>query len=392
MNFVEKSNINFENAIGEIDERQRFMGRDLDLESLMKSQIEYAVDFFKARAGTIFIRDGYKLNFGYVVNRDVPQDRSDFMYSNALPIDNNSIAGRVANEDKSLLLRDAYDVDYFNKSFDEKSGFRTESVLAVPIRSRVGNNIGVLMLINKTLDGKVVEFNNTDKNLAQYLAYHYIGRDIGDGISNRSSADIILSMANQFDKKETAAHTQRVGEFSKVLYIEYARLNKISQEEATKMTDLLRLGAPLHDVGKINIPYEILKLDRKLSTEEFEKIMPHTSLGEQFLRTNISQKYPWSNVSAQIAGSHHEKWDGRGYPQKLRGEEIPLGGRIVAVADVYDALRSARSYKPGWSHDEAMREIVKGSGVHFDPKLVHAFQNIHNIFNKISERYSDSIK
>ncbi len=151
-----------------------------------------------------------------------------------------------------------------------------------------------------------------------------------------------------------------------------------------KFVSDIELFAPLHDIGKVGIPDNILLAPRKLSVEEFEIIKTHTSLGHRILRDR-----PTLEMAADIACHHHERFDGFGYPAGLRGEDIPLSARIVAVADVYDALRSVRPYKDAWSHDDAVATIIQDSGAHFDPRIVSTFTEIEGIFNDIFENYKD---
>ena len=127
-------------------------------------------------------------------------------------------------------------------------------------------------------------------------------------------------------------------------------------------------GALLHDIGKLGIPEHILAKPGKLTDDEMANIREHPALGSKIL---APVHFPWPVLPA--VRSHHEKWDGSGYPDRLRGEEIPLAGRVMAVADVYDALTSERSYREGWSHEDACAHIQAGVGTHFDPTVVEAF-------------------
>jgi HD-GYP domain-containing protein (c-di-GMP phosphodiesterase class II) len=144
----------------------------------------------------------------------------------------------------------------------------------------------------------------------------------------------------------------------------------------------------MHDVGKIYVEKEILTKPGKLSDEEFEKMKMHTIFGEKIVGDSEFLK-----MSAEIARYHHEKYDGTGYPDGKKGEEIPLSARIVFLADIYDALRSARSYKPAFTHEEAYKIIVEGDGrvnpEHFDPKILETFIKNHLEFNEIYEDLAD---
>ncbi len=147
----------------------------------------------------------------------------------------------------------------------------------------------------------------------------------------------------------------------------------------------LELFAPMHDIGKVGIPDGILHLPRKLNSPEFEIMKTHTTLGWQILRDKATLE-----MAAEIAHSHHEKWDGSGYPLGLAGEDIPLSGRIVSIIDVYDALRSVRPYKTAYKHEESVRWIINASGKSFDPIVATAFGKIHKTLEEMFDSMYDS--
>jgi putative two-component system response regulator len=171
-----------------------------------------------------------------------------------------------------------------------------------------------------------------------------------------------LARAAEFRDDDTAEHTKRVGELS----VKIGRELGLDDE----FLDQLLLAAPLHDVGKIAIPDSILLKPGRLDLDEFNQMKSHTIIGAQVF-TNIDS--PLMQLAQEIALNHHERWDGSGYPNGLAGENIPVSARIVAIADVYDALTNVRPYKPAWTHDDAVAEIIRTSGSHFDPSAVEAF-------------------
>jgi two-component system response regulator RpfG len=142
----------------------------------------------------------------------------------------------------------------------------------------------------------------------------------------------------------------------------------------------------MHDIGKIGIPDQILLKPGKLSVEEFAIIKQHTHIGYEILKDSPSK---YLQMGAIIALGHHEKFNGSGYPQELQEEDIPLVARIVAVADVYDALSSKRCYKPAWSHDDVLNMLNEQSGQHFDPRCVHAFISQLEEVHTIQARFTD---
>jgi putative two-component system response regulator len=175
-----------------------------------------------------------------------------------------------------------------------------------------------------------------------------------------------LALAAEYRDDDTGVHTRRVGSLAGQL----GRSLGLGQKQAL----LLEQAAPLHDVGKIGIPDSILLKPGKLTPEEFEVIKSHTIIGAQILSGSSS---PWLQLAEHIALTHHEKWDGTGYPRGLSGIDIPIEGRIVAVVDVFDALTHDRPYKKAWPLEEALAEIQRQSGRQFDPEVVEAFVQLH---------------
>lgn len=156
---------------------------------------------------------------------------------------------------------------------------------------------------------------------------------------------------------------------------------------------MLFKSAPLHDIGKVGIPDKILLKPGKLSYEEFEIMKTHTTLGRDALDNAVQSlgfKVDFLDMAKDIAYYHQEKWDGSGYPEGISGDAIPISARLMALADVYDALISRRVYKEGMSHDEAFKIIVQGSGSHFDPDIVDAFISGCEEFQNIAQRYVDT--
>lgn len=171
-----------------------------------------------------------------------------------------------------------------------------------------------------------------------------------------------LARAAEFRDPETGAHIQRMAHYSKLI------ANGIGLDSAQQ--ELILEAAPMHDVGKLGTPDAILLKPGKLTPEEFAVMKQHATIGWEILSDSSA---PTLRCAAEIAYSHHEKFDGSGYPRALKGEEIPLFGRIVAVADVFDALTSARPYKPAWEFDRAWAFIRDNRGSHFDPRCADAF-------------------
>lgn len=191
---------------------------------------------------------------------------------------------------------------------------------------------------------------------------------------------------------ETRAHLRRTQQFIKLL-AEAALARRIYAPELdAEQVDLMVKAAPLHDIGKIGIPDSILRKPGKLTADEFEVMKTHTEMGRAALESaekRLGERTPFSAMAQAIAYSHHERWDGSGYPLGLKGNEIPLAGRFMAIVDVYDALVSERVYKKGMSHAEAVAIIAAQSGRHFDPKLVEVFLEIEHEFPDVSRFLRD---
>ncbi|BCL73562.1 response regulator [Vibrio nigripulchritudo] len=205
---------------------------------------------------------------------------------------------------------------------------------------------------------------------------------------------IVIAMASLAETRdnETGNHILRTQYYVKVLAEQLATKEKYSKLLTPETVKTYYKAAPLHDIGKVGIPDGILLKPGKLTSEEFTIMQEHPTLG---LAALIKAEEHSSNPNAiidtakEIAYCHHEKWDGTGYPQKLCGEQIPLSARLMAVADVYDALISKRIYKDAMPHDKAKEIILEGREQHFDPDVVDAFIACEKLFIEIARRYSD---
>ncbi|MBP7869529.1 MAG: CHASE2 domain-containing protein [Candidatus Hydrogenedentes bacterium] len=204
----------------------------------------------------------------------------------------------------------------------------------------------------------------------------------------------LVSIAETRDP-ETGKHIVRTQHFVRILAEYLSRLPRFRNQLKEDDIDALFKSAPLHDAGKVGVPDNILLKPGKLSEEEYEKMKSHTIRGYEVLKqseemSGVTQDMSFLRYAKEVSRSHHERWDGTGYPDGLKGEEIPLSARLMALADVYDALRAKRSYKPPMSHAEARKIICEGDGSHFDPAVVDAFLHTEKAFQAIMNRYADT--
>jgi HD-GYP domain-containing protein (c-di-GMP phosphodiesterase class II) len=388
--------------------------RDLDI--LMELVLEDARRFVNADAGSIYIKEDDTLQFSYTQN-DTLQKRlpkgEKLIYSTfTLPINTESIAGYVATTGKLLNLPDVYQIDagapyHFGKKFDEESGYKTCSVITVPLETRRGDILGILQIINaQDHEARIVPFTEADEKLMLHFA-SIAAVALERAQMTRSILLRMIRMSEMRDPNETGAHVNRVGGYSIELYDQWATRHTLSKKEFDRGRDSLRMAAMLHDVGKIAISDLILKKPSRFSRDEFEIMKQHTFLGARLF---LDSQSDFDEAAFDVALNHHERWDGNGYPGHIyvetgnprenfltpdgrargkKGEEIPIFGRIVSLADVYDALSSSRAYKDAWKESDVLETIEKESGNQFDPELVEIFFSRLNILRSIQNRYRD---
>jgi response regulator RpfG family c-di-GMP phosphodiesterase len=378
-----------------------------DLSTLLDSILLETRALASADAGSIFLVEGGKLKFSYVQNDTL--FRNDFLASkyiyanNEMKIDETSLAGYVAATGKSLLVADAYklgaDVPYsFNPSFDELSAYRTKSMLIVPLKTSKNDMVGVLELINRLdAEGKPVAFTQHHRSVVTQFAF-YAGVAIERALLLRDMVYKMVKMAAMRDPEETEPHVNRVGAYSVEIYRRWAQAHDVPRAEVAAYKDVLQISAMLHDIGKVGIPDAILQKQGPLSDEERERMKMHVLLGACYFSNPQSE---WDTLAREIALGHHEKWDGSGYPGAIsdlsllrmpaapgkKGREIPLSARIVAVADVYDALSSKRAYKDAWDEERVLAHLRAESGKHFDPEIVGIFFEIYDVIKAIKQKW-----
>lgn len=388
--------------------------KDVDL--LLERILTLARQFANAEAGSIYIKEDNWLKFSYTQN-DVQQRAlspgKKLVYSTfSIPMNHESIAGHSASADMILNIPDVYnlpaDAPYtFNKEYDAISKYRTRSVLTFPLKTSRGGVIGVLQLLNaKDASGGIIPFNRLDEPFVKHFATS-AAIAIERAQMTRQMILRVNKMAELRDPKETGAHVNRVASYSVEIYETWATSRGVPDAEIQKNKDILRMGAMLHDVGKVAIADAILKKPAKLDAQEYDIMKQHTVYGARLFADEYSD---FDEAAASIALNHHERWDGRGYPGHIsvqtgaplpgcedengkplgkKGEEIPPFGRIVAIADVFDALSSKRAYKEPWVEADVLENIRSEAGKQFDPDMIDAFFSCVDSIQTISKRYRE---
>ena len=377
-----------------------------DVHALLDEVLLQARQLTQADAGSIYLIKNNVLNFSYVHNDTLfgASGVNRHLYANhTLALDQHSLAGYVALTGKPLMVDNAYRlVDgmpfSFNDAFDQLSGYRTHSVLAMPLVTSQGQTVGVLQIINP-LDDDRRPATFTPEDLPRLSSFaHNAAAAIERAMLTRESILRMIKVCELRDPTETGVHANRVGAYAAEVYHQWSLKQGIAGNDIKRHKDLLRIAAMLHDLGKVAISDLILKKPDKLDSEEFRIMQSHTIHGARLFQ---NQESPLDVLSGEIALNHHEKWDGTGYPGKIedisldqpplgdgkQGEEIPIAGRIVALADVYDALVSQRVYKEAWTETKTLDYIKAQSGKHFDPEVVDAFLAIYDVIVAIRDKY-----
>jgi len=274
-------------------------------------------------------------------------------------------------------------IDYISKPF-------SPPIVLARVRNhvRLGRALRLIVYQNDVLDQRVAERTAelARKNAALQHALDQVA------VTQDVTIVAFSSLAETRDN-ETGRHIRRTQHYIR----ELAQALRNNQSFADQLNDeaieVFFKSAPLHDIGKVAIPDHILLKPGRLEPHEFEIMKTHADEGRKAIEaaeSNLDDSNSFLRHAREIAYSHHEKWDGSGYPQGIAGNAIPLSARLMAIADVYDALTSARPYKPAMTHEAAVLIIVEGNGSHFDPSIVEAFLRIQDKFADVAERFSES--
>jgi len=386
-----------------------------DVDILLERILFEARKFVNADAGTIYIREWDQLVFSHTQNDTLqkklpPGDK--LIYSTfRVPINVNSLSGYVAYNGEMLNIPDVYLIENsfpysFDPSYDNSAGYHTTSMLTVPLKTDRDRVIGVLQIIN-ALDknNNPLPFSSQDEMFIAHFA-STASMVLQRSMLTRSMLLRMIQMAELRDPGETGAHVNRVASYSAEIYERWALHAGLSRDEIDKNRDVLRMAAILHDVGKVAISDLILKKPGHFNDEEYEIMKSHTFLGARLFLDSHSE---FDEVACAVSLTHHENWDGTGYPGHIdimtglpvekdsrgravpmKGEEISIYGRVVAIADVFDALSSNRVYKQAWSEKDVLKEIKSMSGTKFDPDIVDTFFESLGIIRSLATRYPDA--
>ncbi len=394
-----------------------------DLEMLLEKILFEARKVVQADAGSIYVtvpskeneeipeRLAIKYSQNDTIQKTLPPGQKMIYTIFSVPFDEKSISGYAAMKRTLINIPDMYNISpdapySFYSTFDRITGYKTVSTMTIPLISTDKRLMGVIQVINsKDKDGNIVAFSADDEILLTHFANN-ASMVLQRAYTTRMMIMRMIKMSELRDPKETGTHVNRVAGYSVDIYDRWAHIHNVPDEEKEKFRDILRVGSMLHDVGKVAISDTILKKPSRFTPDEFKIMQNHAVFGASLFTSASS---PMDKLSQDIALTHHENWDGTGYPGWVdpftgeaihkdnngkavgkKGEEIPLGGRIVAIADVFDALGSKRVYKEPWTEEEVLKEMRKLSGTKFDPELVEIFFEVLPSIKQTQSMFPDN--
>ena len=364
-----------------------------DLQKLLDLILLEARRLTQADAGTLYLVKGNQLIFRVSqcqsLSERLGEERMRQLYQSfEMPVSPESIAGYSVLTKKVLNIPDVKQIPpdasyHYNPSWDQKAGYDSHSMMAVPMLNRENKVVGILQLINAISDGRVIPFRKEHQRLASSLASQAAvaieNAELTEDLKQAHLDTIFrLGVAAEYRDKETANHIKRMSHYCALI----ARGLGWSDEAV----ETILWSSLMHDVGKLGIPDSILQKPGRLTPEERKVMELHTTIGGSILK---GAKAPVLLKSRIVALTHHEKFDGTGYPRGLKGERIPLEGRVTILADVFDALSSKRVYKEAMPESEVLRILTEGRGNHFDPAILDIFLGKLEEVRTVKDRYSD---
>ncbi len=346
-----------------------------DLPKMLDMILQEVRKLASAEGGNLYIlHKGGRLRLAVAQNDRVSsREVKELLLNKELPLTNDSLAGFVAASGEETNIPNSYVLPNgtpfrINREFDSDTGYRVKSILAIPLRCPDGRRIGVLELFNHIgQGGKIEPFedtkNNAVRSLASMAAVTIHNALLQEQLKTAHLDTIIrLSVAAEFRDDETAGHIRRVTHASTLIAKQMGL--------TAKQVEVIRFASPMHDLGKIGIPDSILQKPGRLDDAERKVIQEHPVIGTEILGDPLNDVM---DAARAVALTHHERWDGKGYPHGLKGENIPIIGRVVGLADVFDALVSKRCYRDAMSLDKALEIIRDEEGKQFDPDVVKGF-------------------
>lgn len=364
-----------------------------DLEKLLDLILQEARRLTHADGGTLYLVKDDKLVFKVsqcqsLIDRCGEERMRQMYQSFEMPISRQSIAGYAALTKKVLNIPNVKEIPReasyrYNPTWDERAGYTSQSMMVVPMLDREDKVVGVLQLINALRDGKVVpflaEYEKSASSLASQAAVAIENAELTEDLKQAHLDTIFrLGVAAEYRDKETANHIKRMSH--------YCALIAEGLGWSKDAVNMILWSSFMHDVGKLGIPDAILQKPGRLSPDERRIMEFHTVIGGEILKGSEAAVLKQSRV---VALSHHEKYNGTGYPRGLSGEEIPIEGRITLLADIFDALSSKRVYKDSLPEVEVLRIMEEGRGSLFDPKILDVFLGQPDAVREVRGRYAD---
>jgi len=413
------SEVNFKDIIRLDSELNQIQDYDLLLERILfearkvvhadAGSIYITVPTEKGEEGTEKLAIKYSQN--ETIQKKMPPGQKMIYSIFTVLINEKSISGYCAFKRTLINVPDMYNIPSekpykFFSDFDIITGYKTISTLTIPLVATDKRLMGVIQVINsKDENENIIPFSSSDELMLTHFATNAT-MVLQRAYLTRAMILRMIKMSELRDPKETGTHVNRVAGYSVEIYDRWAYHHKIPVDEREKYRDTLKISSMLHDVGKVAISDAILKKPARFTPEEYQIMQNHTVYGASLFSDTNSYI---DQLAKDIALTHHENWDGSGYPGWIdpytgktekanndgkplgkKGEEIPLGGRIVAIADVYDALCSRRVYKDPWNEKEVLDEMRKLSGSKFDPELIDIFFEVLPNIKQAQNQYPEN--
>ncbi|MDR1872946.1 MAG: HD domain-containing protein [Deltaproteobacteria bacterium] len=387
-----------------------------DLGLLLEKILTSARVLTKCEAGTIYLLRGRKLIFAQSQNDYLDRiidDPTELPFFNRnIEVDRTTLAGYVALERESLTINDTSSIDpeapyQHYTGFDNESSYICQAIMTLPLATLGTEPLGVLQLINPLgEEGLLTCFSDEDEQILNFYC-GFAALALEKSMTMSSAVTHNVEIISSQDPQETLAHARRVAALATAIYERWSLMKGVKEEERLHTLNLLPLAAMLHDVGKIYVPKSLLTKPARLDQSERAIMEGHVLGGGRMYATPFT---PLDELTLKVIMDHHERWDGQGYPGWVdiatgkplpdktgpdgriigkQGEEISIYGRVVAVADVYDALSSRKVYKEAFDQVLAIQIMEQESGHHFDPEVIEAFSAVKSVLNKIKNQYPD---